>query len=98
MSTSARPPIAEENDRSRWDQARLRLLVPIGVIVAIAVACLIVGVAASARRANEVSLNREQQLIQDAIAARGAPCPTCGGDKLLVVGGDEMRLKEMEVT
>ena len=32
------------------------------------------------------------------IAARGAPCPTCGGDKLLVVGGDEMRLKEMEVT
>ncbi|HXX02735.1 MAG TPA: EAL domain-containing protein [Xanthobacteraceae bacterium] len=72
MSTSARPQIAEENDRSRWDQARLRLLVLIGAIVAIAVACLIVGVVASARRANEVSLNREQQLIRDAIAARGA--------------------------
>lgn len=31
------------------------------------------------------------------IAARGVPCPRCGGAKLLVQGGDEMRLKEMEV-
>jgi hydrogenase nickel incorporation protein HypA/HybF len=32
-----------------------------------------------------------------AIAARGASCPRCGGVKLLVQCGDEMRLKEMEV-
>ena len=31
------------------------------------------------------------------IDARGAPCPHCAGNKLLVQGGDEMRLKEMEV-
>ncbi len=31
------------------------------------------------------------------IPARGAACPACGGVKLLVQGGDEMRLKEMEV-
>jgi len=31
------------------------------------------------------------------ISSRGAPCPRCGGAKLLVQGGDEMRLKEMEV-
>jgi hydrogenase nickel incorporation protein HypA/HybF len=31
------------------------------------------------------------------IAARGELCPRCGGAKLLVQGGDEMRLKEMEV-
>ena len=31
------------------------------------------------------------------ISARGEPCPRCGGAKLLVQGGDEMRLKEMEV-
>jgi len=31
------------------------------------------------------------------IAARGAPCPRCNGATLLVQGGDEMRLKEMEV-
>jgi len=32
-----------------------------------------------------------------AIATRGASCPRCGGPRLLVQGGDEMRLKEMEV-
>lgn len=31
------------------------------------------------------------------IAMRGAACPRCGGAKLLVQGGDQMRLKEMEV-
>jgi hydrogenase nickel incorporation protein HypA/HybF len=31
------------------------------------------------------------------ISARGTPCPRCDGAKLLVQGGDEMRLKEMEV-
>jgi hydrogenase nickel incorporation protein HypA/HybF len=31
------------------------------------------------------------------IVARGDPCPRCGGFKLLVQSGDEMRLKEMEV-
>ncbi len=32
-----------------------------------------------------------------AISVRGATCPRCDGAKLLVQGGDEMRLKEMEV-
>lgn len=31
------------------------------------------------------------------ILARDASCPRCGGAKLLAQGGDEMRLKEMEV-
>jgi hydrogenase nickel incorporation protein HypA/HybF len=31
------------------------------------------------------------------IVARGEACPNCGGAKLLMQGGDEMRLKEMEV-
>lgn len=35
--------------------------------------------------------------ISVTIPARGAPCPHCDGAKLLVQGGDEMRLKEMEV-
>jgi diguanylate cyclase (GGDEF)-like protein len=70
--TSARPQIAEDNSRSRWDRARLRLAVPSVVIVAVAIICLLAAVLTSARRANEVSLNREQQLIQEAIAGRGA--------------------------
>lgn len=28
---------------------------------------------------------------------RLSPCPRCGGGRLLPVGGDEMRIKEMEV-
>jgi hydrogenase nickel incorporation protein HypA/HybF len=32
-----------------------------------------------------------------AISTREASCPRCGGAKLLVQGGNEMRLKEMEV-
>ncbi len=72
MITSARPQIAESASRSRWNRARLRLIVPIGVIAAVAVACLLIAVLTSARRANEVSLTREQQLVQQEIVARGA--------------------------
>ncbi len=72
MVTSARPQIAEECKRSRWDQARLSLVIPIGVIGAVAIVCVVVAVLTSARRADQVSLNREQQLIQQAIADRGA--------------------------
>ncbi|MCB6176688.1 hydrogenase maturation nickel metallochaperone HypA [Rhodobacter sp. Har01] len=31
------------------------------------------------------------------IADRLAPCPLCGGGKLIPNGGDEMRIKDMEV-
>jgi diguanylate cyclase (GGDEF)-like protein len=55
----------------RWEQARLRLIVPAGAIVIVAVVCLVIAVLTSARRANEVSFDRERQLIQEAIAARG---------------------------
>ena len=72
VSASAQPDIAEDSKRSRADRARLRLVLPIGVIVAVAIVCVIVAVLTSARRADEVSLNREQELIQQAIADRGA--------------------------
>ncbi len=72
MITSARPQIAEDSNRSRWDRARLRLIVPIGAIVAVGVVCLIVAIVTSARRADEVSVDRERQLIQQAIMGRGA--------------------------
>jgi hydrogenase nickel incorporation protein HypA/HybF len=32
-----------------------------------------------------------------AIEDRFAPCPLCGGGKLIPQGGDEMRIKDMEV-
>ncbi len=69
--TSAQPRIAEEHKWPRWDQARPNLVLLIGAIVAVAIVGVILAVATSARRTDEVSLNRERQLIQQAIADRG---------------------------
>src|SRR6476646_3863906 len=63
--------MSEERKPSRWERMRLNLVVPIGVVVAVAVICVVVAVLTSAHRADEVSLDREQQLVQRAIAARG---------------------------
>ncbi len=52
-----------ETNVSRWDRARLRLLVPIGVIVLIAMICIAVGVLSSAQRADEISADGEEQSI-----------------------------------
>jgi diguanylate cyclase len=69
---SAQSQLAGEGNKSRRKRARLSLVMPIGVIVAVAIVCVVVAVLTSAQRADEVSLNREQQLVQQAIAARGA--------------------------
>jgi diguanylate cyclase (GGDEF)-like protein len=66
---SARLPIAGERKGSRWDQARL--VTPIGIIVVVAILCVIVAVLTSARRADEVAFNTEQQLLAQAIEEHG---------------------------
>ena len=50
---------------------RLNLVMPIGIVVAVAIACVIVAVLTSAQRADDVSFNSEQQLIRQAIADHG---------------------------
>jgi diguanylate cyclase len=60
---SAQMQTAGETNRSRWDQARVRLLIPIGIIVVIAIICTAVGVLSSALRANRFSADSEKQLI-----------------------------------
>ena len=64
---SARSHIAGESKRSRWDRSRASLVLPIGVIVAVAIVCVIVAVLTSAQRADEVSFNTEQQLVRQAM-------------------------------
>ena len=61
----------EGSRRSRWDRARISLVLPIGVIVAVAIVCVVVAVLTSAQRADEVSFSREQQLIRQAISDNG---------------------------
>jgi diguanylate cyclase len=68
---SAQERIAGEIKGSRWDHARVRLVVPIIVIVAVAIVCVVVAVLTSAQRADELSANRQQELIRHAISGRG---------------------------
>ncbi|MGA9320590.1 MAG: hypothetical protein WBW06_05965, partial [Xanthobacteraceae bacterium] len=72
MNLSAQSDVAGASHWSRWDQVRLRLIVPIGMIVGIAIICLVIVILVSARRADEASLKRDQQLIQHALEGRGA--------------------------
>jgi diguanylate cyclase (GGDEF)-like protein len=68
---AAQSQIAGGRKRSRWDKARLSLVLPIGAIVVVAIVCVVVAVLTSARRADEVSAGREQSLLQDAIVGKG---------------------------
>ena len=72
MSLSAQPDNAGDSKRSRFDFAWLKLTIPIGTVVVVAVICLIIAILTSARRADEMALKREQQLIQQSIVERGA--------------------------
>jgi diguanylate cyclase (GGDEF)-like protein len=68
---AAQSQIAGGRKRSRWTKARLSLVLPIGGIVAVAIVCVVIAVLTSARRADEVSLNREQLLLQEAVVVKG---------------------------
>jgi diguanylate cyclase len=65
---SAQPQIAEDNDRSRWERARLHLVAPLGATVAVAIVCIVAALLISGKRADEASLRREQDLIQKALS------------------------------
>jgi len=52
---------------TNWDRARLSVVVPIGVIVAVAIVCIVVAVLSSAQRADEVAVAQERQLLSGAL-------------------------------
>jgi diguanylate cyclase (GGDEF)-like protein len=54
-----------------WRHIRLSVVVPIGVIVAVAIVCVVVAVLSSAQRADEVALDTERQLFTRALANHG---------------------------
>jgi hypothetical protein len=54
-----------------WDRTRLGVLVPLGVVVAVAIICIVVAALTSARRADEVAIEREQALLARAIGNHG---------------------------
>ncbi len=62
---------AEKGAQASWDRARLSIVIPISVIVAVAILCIVVAVFTSARRADEVALDHEKRLLSRAIANHG---------------------------
>jgi len=70
VPASAPPPIAAS--RSRWDDARTRLVIPIAAVVALAIVAVFAFLLVSARRADEAAQAREQKLVQQAVLVRAA--------------------------
>ncbi len=66
-----RPRAIEDRPITSWDRARLSVVVPIGVIVAVAIVCIVVAVLSSAERADDLSVRHEQQLFTQALDAQG---------------------------
>jgi diguanylate cyclase (GGDEF)-like protein len=64
-------PRASEERYTSWDRARLSVVVPIGVIVAVAIVCIVVAVLSSAQRADEVAVQHEKQLFSRALTTYG---------------------------
>ena len=54
-----------------WERARLGVVVPLCVVVAVAIVCIIVAALTSAHRADEVALENEKHLLTRAIANHG---------------------------
>ena len=70
MPAVAHPRASEERYTS-WDRARLSVVVPIGVIVAVAIVCIVVAVLSSAQRADEVAVQHEKLLFSRALSTYG---------------------------
>jgi diguanylate cyclase (GGDEF)-like protein len=68
---AARPRSSEERNYTSWDRARLSVVVPIGVIVAVAIVCIVVAVLSSAQRADVMAVAHEKSLLSRALANEG---------------------------
>ncbi len=67
MLSPAHSRTPDELQYSNWDRARLSVVVPVGVIVAVAIVCIVVAVLSSAQRADEVAVAQERQLLSNAL-------------------------------
>ena len=71
MPAVARPRASQERPYTSWDRARLSVVVPIGVIVAVAIVCIVVAVLSSAHRADQLAVDHEKQLFSRALTTLG---------------------------
>jgi len=71
LQAIARPRVIEHRQYTSWDRARLSVVVPIGVIVAVAIVCIVIAVLSSARRADDIAVKHERQMLSRALIAQG---------------------------
>jgi len=65
---SAPADIGQGRKAHGWSHVRLSSVVPIGIIVVVAIVCVVVAVLGSAQRADQVALNTERQLFTRALS------------------------------
>jgi diguanylate cyclase (GGDEF)-like protein len=63
--------IGEASKPPGWAHMRLSAVVPIGIIVAVAIVCVVVAVLGSAHRADQVALDNERELFTRALSNHG---------------------------
>jgi sensor domain CHASE-containing protein len=68
---SGRPNAQVEHIYTNWDRARLSIVIPIGMIVAVAIICNIVAVLSSAEQADHVAIEHEKSLFSRALTDHG---------------------------
>ncbi len=71
MSPSAQQRTAGQTKGRRGDRARLSVVLPVGMIVAVAIVCVVVAVLSSAQRTDEVAFDHDQQLFHSAVINEG---------------------------
>ena len=71
MSAVARSRASDARQYTSWDRARLSVVVPIRVIVAVAIVCIVVAVLSSAQRADVVAVDHEKQMFSRALSNYG---------------------------
>jgi sensor domain CHASE-containing protein len=67
----ARSRASDARQYTSWDRDRLSVVVPIGVIVAVAIVCVVVAVLSSAQRADVVAVDNERQMFSRALSNYG---------------------------
>jgi len=69
--TSSLGGAAEKSKPAGWDRTHLGVVVPLCVVVAVAILCIIVAALTSAQRADDVALEWERQLLSRAVVNHG---------------------------
>ena len=71
MAALTRARLPDGSTARNWDRARLSVVIPISVMVAVAIVCIVVAVLTSAQRANEVAIEHEKRLFTKSIVNHG---------------------------